>query len=61
MSHVTAGKQSETPSNKKDFWNTSDLNEIDRVISEYLEYDEESPTSLTVITSYSIHYTKLYD
>lgn len=25
MSHVTAGKKSETPVNKKDFWNTSDL------------------------------------
>ena len=25
MSHVTAGKKTETPVNKKDFWNTSDL------------------------------------
>ena len=25
MSHVTAGKKSETSVNKKDFWNTSDL------------------------------------
>ena len=47
MSHVTAGKKTETPVNKKDFWNTSDLDGIDRVIPEYLEYDEESPTSLT--------------
>ena len=25
MSHVTAGKKTETPASKKDFWNTSDL------------------------------------
>ena len=43
MSHVTAGKKTETPLSKNDFWNTS---ELDNKILSRLIIDEESSTGL---------------